>query len=152
MRSIKIDKLVANRCYKDDSRGQAWPETMSDSAAFFHKPGWKHAVVPDEKEYIQSIKSWNDDLIRLHKKPKLPLYVCRSIVWRQRGWFILSMLDHVFDSLIICVVEDGYLLSERSFELEDDEGNTIMFPFHSPQFRMLRPQRLLLEQPQLLLE
>ncbi len=152
MRSINVDKLVANFCYKIDSRGLAKPEDKPTSAAFFHKPGLKHVALADTKENVRIIKEWHDDLNRVYGQPRLLPYDCRSVVWSERGWFILSMKGSVFDSLGMYIVHNGHVLTERSFELQDEEGNTSMFPFHSPSFRMMRPQRLLLEQPRLLLE
>ncbi len=152
MRSIKVDKFVADFCYKTDSRDLARPEEKTVSAAFFYKPGLKHVVLADTKENIRIIKEWNDDLIRVYGQPRLSPYDCRLIVWKGRGWFILSMPESVFQSLCAYVVDSGYMLTERSFEFEDEYGNTSMFPFHSPTFRMLRPQPLRLEQPQLLLK
>ncbi len=144
MRSINIDKYVPNRCYKPDKRGLAKPEDMATSAAFFHTPGLMHVVVQDVPKQLKVVKLWNEDLIRVYKPDQRPQYVCRTVVWEGLGWFILSMRESIYLSMSMYVIQSDFQLSTRSFALPATEGNVIMFPFHSLQFRMMRPVPLLL--------
>jgi hypothetical protein len=151
MRSINIDKLVANYCYKKDKRGvpraQEWPV----SAAFFHKPSLRHVAFEDLPEHMLSMRSWLAQMDRLYRGLKCPYEYC-MVSWNGKGFFIYSVSVNVFESLVDHLVLSGYRLSSRPYAVDEMNVNPEVFPFHSPHMRTLRPPVLLLEQPQLLLK
>lgn len=151
MRSINIDKLVANYCYKKDRRGVPRAEERPVSAAFFYKPGMRHVVFEDLPEHMICMRSWLAQMDRLYKGLRCP-YEYRMVSWNGSGFFIYSVTENVFESLVDHFVLCGYHLSSRPYAVDEMSVNPYVFPFHSPHMRTLRPPVLLLEKPQLLLE
>ncbi len=151
MRSVNVNRLVANQCYKVDSRGLAKPESLVVSAVFFYKPGMRHVVFEDLPEHMICMRSWLAQMDRLYRGLKCP-YEYRMVSWNDGGFFIYSVTENVFESLVDHFVLCGYHLSSRPYAVDEMSVNPDVFPFHSPHMRTLRPPRLLLQQPQLLLE